>query len=189
MATNNVYIITSVTLNEATSNYAFTAVQQNSYSVLTGTAVQLATVSSGPYLYLQKSTFDLPSDMYFGDFVAGSSNVTNVHRGNGYGHLIEHDIPVGMPIAEDTIVLSGGDYAYASRGNTRISSVTNGNPNGTCGSLTLNRPAGYTGRFPIMPVLLVGVNVRPAGLQQKNVGSFTCAAAVTTTVKDAKVTA
>jgi hypothetical protein len=188
--TNNIYIITSVTLNEGTGNYAFTADQQNNYSVGSGVAVPLATVSSD-YLFLSKSIFRLPRDMYFGDFTAGSINVTNVHRGNGNGSDIEANIPVGMVIAEDANTSSNGDYAFASRGNTRVASVTNGsagNP-GNPGSLTLNRTAGYTGRFPIMPVLLAGVNVRPAGLKQTNVGSFRCGVGAATNVSDAKVTA
>lgn len=67
---------------------------------------------------------------------------------------------------------------------TGVVAVTKGSP----GSLTLDRNAGFTGRFPIMPVLLARVNMKPAGLQQKNAGSFRCAIAATTTVNDTGVT-
>ncbi|KAH7243832.1 hypothetical protein MRS44_017185 [Fusarium solani] len=186
-STCNVYIVTSVKLNATTNNFVFTAEQQNNYSVRTGTAVPSKTVSSGPSLYLYKA-IRLPRDMYFGDFAANSTNVTNVHRGNGYGDRLKDDIPIGMLIAEEPSVSVSGDYAVASKGNVRIASVANGSP-GTPGSLMLTSPASYTGRFPIMPVMLAGVNVRTAGLQPKHVGRFKCAIATSTTVPEPNITA
>jgi hypothetical protein len=90
-----------------------------------------------------------------------------------------------VAIAEDSdaYLSSTGDCAVASNGNTRVVAVTKGSP----GSLTLDRNAGFTGRSPIMPVLLARVNMKPAGLQQKNAGSFRCAIAATTTVNDTGV--
>ncbi|KAF7504622.1 hypothetical protein GJ744_002049 [Endocarpon pusillum] len=183
MATENIYIVTSVTSvtrKDATGHdvltYPFTAVQQNNFSIKTGNAIPLVPLTSqqSQIIRLHKA-IRLPRDMYFGDFVADSTRVTNVHRGNFYTDM-EKDIPIGMPIAEDIVKTAGLDYTVASNGNIRVAGVTNGDSGQLKpGELTLTRKATFTGRFPIFPVMLAGVNVRNAGLSSHGSGTFTCA--------------
>lgn len=87
--------------------------------------------------------------IYYGDFASGSASVTNVARGDGYGGDVSTFLAVGdflaLPVYNDSY------YTVPYPKRTKISAITD---NAGGGTVTLDRNATATKRFPILPVLL-----------------------------------
>jgi hypothetical protein len=164
------------------SSVSVTAVQQNNYlnypgGVFTTTAklsdgTPTTVVTSGGSFRFIRTDTKFSQRVYFGDFVAGSPNVTNVHTGDLDGSQVATYLPVG------TLLFCPGLFNHnvvqvpivgqlPVDKDTYIGTVTNGGSGTTPGSLTLTAadlttPANAiaSGRFPISPI---GIDVsKPA---------------------------
>jgi hypothetical protein len=196
--TQNIYIVTLAKHQEESDTsdylaYCFTAVQQNNYSISDRQLDEEGKIGivdgrplSVPLLDKEMSTswvlyktIRLPKELYFGDFTKGSTTVKRVHRGNGYS--VDTDIPLGMSLAENPEPLGfsqnewalTGNYLVASDGDVRIIGRKSDPGQGTGCELTLSKESAITGRLPIFPLPLVGINVQNSSLSARVRGTFT----------------
>jgi hypothetical protein len=144
--TGNIFILTFVSPNTATGHYDFKGELHNNYNVVQNVPVPSSVIGATSNLVLVKSGVVVPTTIYWGDFAAGSTEVSNVHRGDGYARELESHVYVGMWIGADNTY--GKEAGNAVPANTRIQSVKSGSP----GSLTLDRPSRLSGRFPLLPI-------------------------------------
>jgi hypothetical protein len=196
-ATENIYIVTMTDYQKKLDEsdglaYSFKAVQQNNYSIARREgdkgkigyaegqplSVPLPTTDTTPSWALYKN-FRIPKNLYFGDFTKGSTTVKRVHRGH-HNNFEVTDIPLGMSLAENADYLGythdewapTGNYLMASDGNVRIIGRTEDPVKGLF-ELTLSKEAAITGRLPIFPLPLVGVNVQNPSVSARVRGTFT----------------
>ena len=175
--TGTLYVITAV------SGTTYTLVQQNNYDnypgtgfvdrsatgvtpTSAGTPSSIAT-SNGVLRIIRTQQF-FSQVVYFGDFVAGSTNVTNIHAGDLNGATIATFLTPGTLLfcpglfnfsttVQEPIV---GEFPVTK--STTISTVTNGGNSTTPGSLTLSTAAIATGRYPISPLGISYLQPLPA---------------------------
>jgi hypothetical protein len=149
--TGTIFIITAVGAPDAAHGNALpiTARQMNNLTIHNdgsfATNMLTDTTLSG-YTNLMNCSIELPRQVEFGTFTAGSKVVSNVSRGDEYGADISTFYKVGDRFA---------GYAYndaylnwPTGADNSIASVTNGSP----GSMTLSSNALASGRFPIYPL-------------------------------------
>jgi hypothetical protein len=152
LASHTNFVITAVGAPDAALGGALpiTARQMNNYVSTNAdasfTSQLLTDTALSGYTELIDTSHDLPSQIEYGTFTSGSTNLTNVSRGDGYaadlaGYLKAGDSFVGRS-------LSGVNWPVDA-GNT-ITSVTTGCP----GTVTLSQPAALSGRFPIFPLVI-----------------------------------
>ncbi|MCI0468040.1 MAG: glycoside hydrolase family 55 protein [Beijerinckiaceae bacterium] len=146
--TGTIFVITAIGPPDASHGNALpvTARQMNNLTIHNDGSVAANTLADktlSGYTNLINCSIDLPRQVEFGTFAAGSKAVSNVSRGDGYGV----DISTYYKVRDR---FTG--YAYndpylnwpTGTGNS-IASITDGSP----GSMTLSADALVSGRFPI----------------------------------------
>lgn len=172
--TGTLYVCTAVASN------VYTLVQQNNFdnypttgfvdrSVTGWTPTSAGTpasiVTSGGLLRIIRTQQLFSQEVYFGDFVAGSPNVTNIHAGDLDGSTIATFLTPGTLLFcpglrnLTTTVQEAITGEFPVTKSTYIGTSTNGGSGTTPGSLTLTAAdlttpvnAIRTGRFPIAPI-------------------------------------
>ena len=135
-------------------NYLITTRQMNNMQVDNTGACTLnteASFNSGTALILHTTGVEVPLFLFWGDFAKGSTSVTNIQRGDGFGGNLDTYIKNGDSVWGIPAGDVGFNWPYAP--NTTLSAVTNGNP----GSMTLSSAALLSGRFPILPLPISGL--------------------------------
>lgn len=172
--TGTLYVCTAV------SGTTKTLVQQNNFDNYPGTGfvdrsvtgwtptsagTPSSIVTSGGSLRIIRTQQLFSQNVYFGDFVAGSPNVTNIHAGNLDGSTIATFLTPGTLLFcpglrnLTTTVQEAISGEFPVTKSTYIGTSTNGGSGTTPGSLTLTAAdlstpvnAIRTGRFPIAPI-------------------------------------
>ena len=144
-----IFLVTAIAGPGTGGSYTITMQQQNNMQVNTATGAFVANLLTdftlAGYCWLFNTNLTIPSAVYWGNFTQGNANVTNVHRGDGYGGNLNQFLAAGDILVPAAIDDPGDPWPIAA-GST-IFSVTNGSP----GSIVLSQPATVTGRFPVFP--------------------------------------
>jgi hypothetical protein len=131
-------------------NYPITTQQMNNMNVdNTGacTSNNISDPTVGGNTVVIKTGFQsIPEVVEFGDFANGSTTISNVNRGDGYGGNLSTYVNVGDQFWTYSTQDNGYLWPYAA--NSTVATVTNGTP----GTLTLSAAPTLSGRFPILPV-------------------------------------
>jgi hypothetical protein len=159
----SLFVVLSVGPVDGSGNWPITARQLNNMITSnTGACVTNTHTNAGitGTTQIQHTQTIMPTTIFFGDFTAASTTIANVHRGDGFaGNLTSFfqtgDIILGYQgqccgnaTGLDAFLLKNWPFAYG----TTVATVTNGTP----GSMTLSTAAITTGRFPILPLPIVG---------------------------------
>jgi hypothetical protein len=96
----------------------------------------------------------IPTQMWWGDFVNGSPNVSNVGNGSGGATTLSQYFAVNDYFRFFNSLDAGNPMPYPS--GVTLTTVTNGSPSG---SVVLSANARSTGRFPLFPLPLIGVGL------------------------------
>lgn len=178
--TGALFVVTAIGGADGSGNFPITILQQNQMTVgATGLCVANlisdATLAGTTQIIHSGSGISFPQVVYYGDFAAGSTSVTNIHRGDGFaGNLaafyVSGDL-LGSLASLDTA------SSWPITQGTKISSVTAGSP----GSMVLDTAAQSSGRFPILPFQVTNhVGIQTNGIAAKPTPSAaggSCAAA------------
>lgn len=149
--TGTIFIITAIGAPDASHGKALpiTARQMNNITIhddgsfATNT---LADTALSGYTNLINCSIDLPHQVEFGTFTAGSKAVSNVSRGDGYGVGISNFYKNGDRFIG--YVYNDAYLNWPTGAGNAIDSITEGSP----GSITLSSDALTSGRFPIYPL-------------------------------------
>jgi hypothetical protein len=147
--TGTIWVVESVGTPSPT-NYPVVLRQQNNMKV-TNTGACLANnlaVMSHANTYQIHVTAAIPGIVYYCDFIAGSTALSNCDRGDKNGSQLARLVLVGDKFWAGRINESSMMWPFAP--NATISSVTNGT-NSSSGSVILSSAAAKTGRFALLP--------------------------------------
>jgi hypothetical protein len=151
--TGTIFVVTTIGAPIGGGDYPIATVQMNNLTVNPSTGVfisnGLTDLALSGYCIIIKTQVVIPRQVVYGDFTSGSSNVTNVHRGDGYAN----DLATWLAANDQ---LFGYGYNDASLGwpmakLAKINGVTPGVSPGT-GSIELSANAVQTGRAPVFPI-------------------------------------
>lgn len=152
---DSLFVITAVGSPDGSGNFPITARQLNNMQLnhstfaCTTNNISNPTLTGNDWLF-QTNIPDIPSNVFFGTFTSGSTSVTNVQRGDGFGANFTSYVNAGDEYFGYSIQDSYFQWPYVN-GST-IATVTNGSP----GSATLSANATQSGRFPFIPLPVTG---------------------------------
>lgn len=156
--TGTIYVVTIVGSVDGSGNFPITTKQMNNMTITSMGACASNNISdptvSGTSIIIHTGVNNIPSQVLFGDFVEGSTSVSNVQQAPGFGANLSafvsaNDLVWAYP-AQDTWY----NWPYIAGG--KIATVTNGTP----ASLTLSAASSLTGRFPILPLPIIGSGIQ-----------------------------
>ncbi len=154
--TGTIFVITTIDAPDRRGNYPITARQMNNMNInpnkyaCASNNISDPTVGGHTFL-IHTGVMNVPAMPFFGSFTLGSTNVTNVSRGDGYAgdlsaYVNSGDKILGYPKGQDSY------FGWPYPAGASIAAVIDGSP----GGLTLSAPATLSGRFPILPLPVVG---------------------------------
>lgn len=154
--TGTLFVITAIGATDGSGNYPITTRQMNNMNVNSSgvcTLNNLVAVDpnvSGNIDLIHTGVLNIPTVPYFGTFTSGSTAVTNVQSGNGNGAALAVYMAAGDRMWAYPIQDAYFQWPYPPGGT--LATLTPGSP----GSLTLSANATVSGRFPILPLPVVG---------------------------------
>lgn len=153
--TGTIFVVTAIGAPDGSGNYPITTRQLNNMNVSTSagacTQNNISDIDVGGITYLvHTGILNIPQKVFLGTFASGSSSVTNVMAAGGASDLASY-VVAGDYIWNYPLSDSYFQWPYTSGGT--INSVT---PGSGSGSITLSANATISGRFPILPLPVVG---------------------------------
>lgn len=173
--TGTIFVVEVVGVATPT-NFPVTLRQHNNMTVNTSGACvtnNLGAVPSGNSLQIHV-TAPIPGQVFYCDFAAGSTALTNCSRGDGNGTQMSSVLSAGDKFWSGVFNDSAQQWPFLA--NATISSVTNGSP----GSAALSNAAAKSGRFPLLPFPadIIGFSTNAiAALPTPSASGGSCAAA------------
>jgi hypothetical protein len=152
--TGTIFVVTAIGAADAGNSnaYPITMVQQNNLRVDNSgdfVAQLLTDMTLSGYSLIIDTQIWLPRQVHYGTFTSGSTSVSSVSRGDGYGGNLTTYLLTSDKIYAPTMDDATAPKCPVANG-TGLNAVTNGSP----GSLTLSANATASGRFPIYPIPL-----------------------------------
>lgn len=144
-----IFVVTAVT-GPVTGVYTITTQQQNNLRVDASNnyvSNDLTDFTLANYTLLIKTGAFIPRQLYYATFTSGSSNLTNIQRGDGIATDLATYYSANDPLWSLTFNSGGFETWPIAVAGTSIASLTPGNP----GTGTLNANAVLSGTFPLFP--------------------------------------
>jgi hypothetical protein len=159
--TSTLFVITAIG-SLSGGAYPVTAQQMNNMTVNVSTGACVSSLVRASQLVVGKATVEfyntnvvVPSRVMFGTFSTGSTNVSNVTEGDGNGGELSTYLRRGDPFYGYYAADSYFQWPY--RAGMTITGVTNGTDSPSrAGTITLSAKPRVNGRFPILPLPVMG---------------------------------